>query len=51
MSVASSLKTYYINLSSDKKYPIIFGEQAIQAIDQKDMGDAQRCIDCDQSDS
>ena len=44
MSVASSLKTYYINLSSDKKYPIIFGEQAIQAIDQKDMGDAQRVL-------
>ena len=40
MSVISSLKTYYINIAQDKKYPIIFGENAYLSIDQKDLGDA-----------
>ncbi len=42
MTVASSLKTYYINIAPDKKFPIIFGENAYLSIDQKDLGDATR---------
>ena len=42
MTVASSLKTYYINIAPDKKFPIIFGENAYLSIDKKDLGDATR---------
>ena len=44
MSVLSSLKTYYINLSHDKKYPIVFGENAYLSIDQKDLGEATKAL-------
>ena len=44
MSVASSCKTYYINLSHDKKYPIVFGENAHLSIDKKDLGEATRAL-------
>lgn len=44
MSVISSLKTYYINIAQDKKYPIIFGENAYLSIDQKDLGDATKAL-------
>ena len=43
MSVISSLKTYYINIAQDKKYPI-FGENAYLSIDQKDLGDATKAL-------
>ena len=44
MSVTSALKTYYINIAQDRKYPIIFGENAYLSIDQKDLGDATRAL-------
>ena len=44
MSVASSCKTYYINLSHDKKYPIVFGEKCSLSIDKKDLGEATRAL-------
>tara|TARA_A100001015_G_scaffold321394_1_gene451899 strand:- start:984 stop:2108 length:1125 start_codon:yes stop_codon:yes gene_type:complete len=44
MSVTSSLKTYYINIAPDKKYPIIFGENAYLSISKKDLGDATKVL-------
>ena len=44
MSTLNSLKTYYINLSHDKKYPIVFGEGAVSSIEKKDYGSATKAL-------
>ena len=44
MAMTSSLKTYYINILNGKKYPIIFGENAFEAIDKKDTAGATKAL-------
>jgi len=44
MSATSSLKTYYINISSGKKYPIIFGDNAIAGMSSNDISMATKAL-------
>ena len=44
MAMTSALKTYYINISSSKKYPIVFGESAITCIDKNDLAGATKGV-------
>ena len=44
MVMTRSLKTFYINLSTDKKFPIIFGEGAFSSVNPMDIGDATKAI-------
>jgi 3-dehydroquinate synthase len=44
MSAISSLKTYYINISSGKKYPIIFGDNAVSGISANDISMATKAL-------
>lgn len=39
-----ALKSYYINLSKDKKYPIVFGANAAYAITEQDFKGATKCL-------
>ncbi|MGC6366373.1 MAG: 3-dehydroquinate synthase [Candidatus Marinamargulisbacteria bacterium] len=42
--MTSALKTYYINISSSKKYPIVFGESALSCIDKNDLSGATKAV-------
>ena len=42
--MTSALKTYYINLSGGKKYPIIFGENAVENLTLNDMSQATKAM-------
>ena len=44
MSISSSIKSIYINLAQDKKYPISFGKTPFQSLTRNDIGDATKIL-------
>ena len=44
MSTLNSLKTYFINISKEKKYPVVFGQDAASSITHNDVKGASKAL-------